>query len=367
MRTLALLFLLAATSWETFDYSTKRLSDAGVAGRSLDELRLMRGIIFGRHGRVFGVDRDIDRYLRAQGWYKADPGFDNTMLTEIERANLDVIRKAEALRHAHVEPGDMRWWKTRALSEAQLGEHSGPELRVLLAEVEAIHGRVFDDAPTLQQYFDARYWYAADRDYDPKVLTATERKNMEVIESAIRRQRKVVLLPGDLGPYMAKPITPQMLAGVGLHELRFLRNEIYARRGREFKTFWLQNWFSQYSWYQPNERFRDEQLTAVQKNNVKVITARERELHDLLSSAPLATSMLDGLFTEDLRRLRNEIYARHGRPFKDAALRGYFESLDWYRADPAFDEASLSPVERANAELIQRMEKEASSQIVFEG
>jgi hypothetical protein len=166
---------------------------------------------------------------------------------------------------------------------------------------------------------------------------------------------------------MTKPITPQVLAGVGLHELRFLRNEIYARRGRPFQTGWLANWFSQYSWYQPNEEFRDETLTPVQKNNVAVITARERELHDLLSNAPVATSMLDGLFTEDLRRLRNEIYARHGRPFKDAELRSYFESLDWYRPDPAFDEASLSPTERANAELIQRMEREASSRIVFEG
>jgi hypothetical protein len=373
VRKLALLFLLAtfplfaAKPWETIDYSRTRLKDADVASRTLDELRLMRGILFGRHGRVFGVDRDIDRYLRAQSWYKADRGYDNTTLNDVEHANLDVIRKAEAMRHKNVEPGDMRWWKARALAEAQLGEHSGPELRVLLAEIEAIHGRVFDDAPTLQQYFDARYWYRADRDYDPKVLTATERKNMDVIESAIRRQRKVVLLPGDLGPYLTKPITPQMLAGVGLHELRFLRNEIYARRGRVFQTGWLANWFSQYSWYQPNEQFRDEMLTPVQKSNVAVITARERELHDLLSSAPIATSMLAGMFTEDLRRLRNEIYARHGRPFQDAALRSYFGSFDWYRPDPAFDEASLSPTEHANAELIQRMEREASSQIVFEG
>jgi hypothetical protein len=373
MRKLALLlFLLAAiplfaAPWETFDSSRKRLKDADVAGRTLDELRLMRGVIFGRHGRIFGVDRDIDRYLRAQSWYAADRDYDNASLNDVERANLDVIRKAEAMRHPHVEPGDMRWWKTSALSETQLGEHSGPELRVLLAEIEAIHGRVFNDAPTLQHYFNARYWYREVHEYDPKVLTTIERKNMDVIESAIRRQRKVVLLPGDMGPYMTKPVAPQMLAGVGLHELRFLRNEIYARRGRFFQTGWLSNWFSQYSWYEPNEQFRDEMLTPVQRNNVAVITARERQLHDALSSAPIATSMLEGLFTEDLRRLRNEIYARHGRPFKDPELRGYFGSFDWYHPDPAFAETSLSPTERANAELIQRMEQEASSHIVFEG
>ncbi|HVR39101.1 MAG TPA: YARHG domain-containing protein, partial [Thermoanaerobaculia bacterium] len=345
MRKLVLLLLLcaaplfAAQRWETFDYANQRLSDADVTTRSLDELRLMRGIVFGRHGRVFGTDRDIDRYLRAQSWYKPDSEYDNSALSEIEHHNLDVIRHAEASRHANVEPGDMRWWKSRALTESALGEHSGPELRVLLAEVEAIHGKYFGDAPTLQHYFSARYWYEPNSDYDPKTLTATERKNMEVIESAIRRQRKVVLLPGDLGPYMTKPITPAMLDGVGLHELRLLRNEIYARRGRSFKTVWLAYEFVGYSWYEPTDNFRDDMLTPVQKSNVAIITARERELHDALSTAPIKTAMLEGLFTEDLRRLRNEIYARRGRTFKDKELRDYFGSFDWYQPSDSFTEA----------------------------
>ena len=364
---LAVLPLFAAKPWETFDYAKERLTDAAVADRTLDELRLVRGIIFGRHGRVFGVDRDIDRYLRAQSWYKANPDFDNIDLSELERANLDVIRGAEARLHRHVEPGDMRWWKARSLSESLLGEHTGPELRVLLAEIEAIHGKFFEDSPTLQAYFDARYWYRMDRDYDPKVLSAIERKNLDAIESAIHRQRKVVLLPGDLAGWMDKPITPSVLENIGLHELRLLRNEIYARRGREFKTGWLANWFSQYTWYKPDEKFRDDMLTAVQKSNVRIITARERELHDALSTKAMKPSMLEGLFTEDLRRLRNEIYARRGRPFKDQELRDYFGSFDWYHPTSSFNEASLTPTEHANAELIRRMESEASSRINFEG
>jgi len=373
MRKLVLLLLVtfplfAAKPWETFDYAKETLTAEAVADRTLDELRLMRGIIFGRHGRVFGVDRDIDRYLRAQSWYQPDPNFDNTLdLNDQERANLDVIRGAEARLHSQVEPGDMRWWKTRELTEQLLGEHSGPELRVLLAEIEAIHGKYFEDSPTLQAYFDARYWYRIDRDYEPKVLTATERKNMDVIEAAIHRQRKVVLLPGDMGGSMDKAIAPAMLDNIGLHELRLLRNEIYARRGREFKTAWLANWFSQYTWYQPDEKFRDDMLTGVQKSNVKMITARERELHDALSTKEMKPSMLDGLFTEDLRRLRNEIYARRGRPFKDQELRDYFTSFDWYHPAASFDEKSLTPIEHANAELIRRMESEASSRINFEG
>lgn len=360
--------LLAGEPWESFDYAKRRLTEADVASRSLEDLRRMRGIVFGRHGRIFGSDPDIDRYLRAQPWYAPRRTFDNTDLNDIERANLDVIRMAEAARHVHVEPGDMRYWQTRELTEAKLGPHSGAELRVLEAEIEAIHGKVFRESPTLQQYFAARYWYHVPRvDYDPKMLSAIERRNMAVIAAAMRRQRKLVLLPGDLGPFMDKPIAPEMLDGLGLHELRLLRNEIYARRGYEFRTPWLVNWFFGYEWYELKEGFRPEQLTAVQRGNVAVITARERELHDALSTAKIDTASLEGLFTEDLRRLRNEIYARHGRPFKDAELRAYFSSFDWYKPDPKFLETSLSPLERANAAAILRLEEGAESKIVFEG
>jgi len=37
-----------------------------------------------------------------------------------------------------------------------------------------------------------------------------------------------------------KLISDAMLRGLSLHELRLLRNEIYARHGRIFKTMWIQ-------------------------------------------------------------------------------------------------------------------------------
>src|SRR5438309_1814660 len=112
----ALFLLLSATL-----AAQPRLTTADVANKSLAELRLMRGEVFGRHGRIFSADRDIDAYLRKQSWYKPNREFTNDELTAIEYDNLDVIRHAEAMKHAHVEPGDMRWWQKRALTEAQLG------------------------------------------------------------------------------------------------------------------------------------------------------------------------------------------------------------------------------------------------------
>jgi hypothetical protein len=51
---------------------------------------------------------------------------------------------------------------------------------------------------------------------------------------------------------------------------------------------------------------------------------------------PFDTTMdLSGKSYLELRLLRNEIYARNGYLFKDAALRGYFNTFDWYQ--PLFD------------------------------
>ncbi len=366
-RLLAVLVVLVVCPLFAADLTRDRLSDQDVASLSLHDLRLMRGEVFGRHGRIFGADPDIDKYLRSQSWYKPVREFSNSSLTELDRANLDVIRRAEALRHEKVEPGDLRWWQNLPLSEEKLGAHSGLEWRVMLAEVEAIHGKSFPDQPTLQNYFYARYWYRESESYDPRVLSKTERDNLAVMEAAMRKQRKLTLVPGDMYAWTDKRIKPEMLDGLGLHELRLLRNEIYARHGRIYRTPWLANWFQGQTWYEEKDDYTDEMLSRIERDNAAIIAARERELHDALSTSKIDPAMLEGLFTEDLRRLRNEIYARHGRVFKDAELRGYFSSFDWYKPDPAFQDASLSKIELANAATIRRLEDGADSRVNFEG
>ena len=151
---LAIATILAASSavvqaqnmdrWKSFDFSKSSLKPADVTALQLDQLRLLRGIVFGRHGRIF-KDAEIRLFLEAQDWYKPNAGFSNSMLNDKERRNLDVIRIAEASKHATVQPGDMRYWQTRPLTARKLGTHSGAEWRVLRSEVEAIHGKRFSE------------------------------------------------------------------------------------------------------------------------------------------------------------------------------------------------------------------------------
>jgi len=353
--------------WEKFDFSKSSLKVADVAAVGLYDLKLMRGIVFGRHGRVF-KDSDIKAYLENQDWFKASSDFSNDQLNDIERRNLDVIRIAEASKHETVQPGDMRYWMTRPLTAKKLGTHSGAEWLVLRSEVEAIHGKRFDDEPWLQNYFDERYWYKPSDKFEPKLLSEIERKNLLTISDAQKRSRNVALAPGDMELFENRALSESTLKGLGLYELRLLRNEIYARHGRQFQAVWLSQYFYSQPWYVPDDNFKDEELSGFDKQNVLTIVAYENKLHDELSRSVITRKLLEGLFVEDAAKMRQEIYARHGKVFKEPWFQTYFATFAWYKPNPSFSDTQLSEVERRNIATITAYEKKAvSAMSVIEG
>ncbi len=102
---------------------------------------------------------------------------------------------------------------------------------VLVAEVEAIHGKRFDDQPWLQQYFEERYWYAAADSYDPKKLTTIERKNIAFLSDAQKRQRQLLCCRATWSSSKTRRSPKQMLRGLSLHELRLIaKRDLCASR-----------------------------------------------------------------------------------------------------------------------------------------
>lgn len=79
------------------------------------------------------------------------------------------------------------------------------------------------------------------------------------------------------------------------------------------------------------------------------------------NSRYLTKADLAGFNAERCRLARNEIYARHGRMFKDELLQAYFSGKPWYHASIApdsFAESRLNQYEIANRNLIVEYEKE---------
>ena len=98
--------------------------------------------------------------------------------------------------------------------------------------------------------------------------------------------------------------------------------------------------------------------------NTAIIRAQEsrQASQNEATSAPtfstrlLREADLRGTSKQDLRFLRNEIYARHGYRFNSRDLQEYFSTKDWYR--PQFDDVDhlLSEIEKENIKFIERHE-----------
>jgi hypothetical protein len=164
-------------SFDKVNYSKTKLTRTRLSklkeDETADDFALLRGVIFGKRGRVF-KERSIQDYLENQAWYKPNQNFSNALLSPMERANLDLVRIIEAEKHSFVEPGDMRIWRQKQITDDNLRDYTGAELTILAAEIEAIHGKTFSEE-WLQKYFDERYWYKRSARYDPAVLTDIER------------------------------------------------------------------------------------------------------------------------------------------------------------------------------------------------
>lgn len=79
-----------------------------------------------------------------------------------------------------------------------------------------------------------------------------------------------------------------------------------------------------------------------------------------------STAELEQLSTDELWYARNEIYARHGRGFRNSELQSYFNSKPWYTRNPidpdTFDSTvALSTTEKQNADAIKAIEQARGS------
>lgn len=172
--------------------------------------------------------------------------------------------------------------------------------------------------------------------------------------------------------------------------LHIARNEIFARRGRFFKDDALRAYFLQFPWYRPYAW--EVPLSPREHANVALIQSVEEEanLGSAQSSEAAAAATrgiagppaaptnahngdpfadpsrryltpeeLQGLSADQLAIVRNQIFARRGRYFKDDWLRAYFSQFAWYR--PFAWEVPLSPLEQANVKLVQSLEQTAAA------
>ena len=60
-------------------------------------------------------------------------------------------------------------------------------------------------------------------------------------------------------------------------QLRLMRNAVYARHGRTFRSEDLQSLFNVYAWYKPDNEYTDDKLTDIDRANIKLIQEFEQK------------------------------------------------------------------------------------------
>lgn len=74
-----------------------------------------------------------------------------------------------------------------------------------------------------------------------------------------------------------KPLDPAILTEKTLSELWLMRNEIFARHGRPFKTYELHHYFMATGWYQPDKNYSESRLSQIEQENVERIREEEEK------------------------------------------------------------------------------------------
>jgi hypothetical protein len=209
-------------------YYDRALTPADLEGRTLRELALMRNTIFARAGNPF-VKPWLDAYFRAQPWYSPKTEMDLSALAAYDHQNVALIVKAE-----QSFSRDDLLARRAAIQARPATPEDDIELTLIGRALGEWSGSA--DVPT----------EARDPLADPTVLD--RQLSLAQVEKLSRR------------------------------DLRLLRNTIYARHGREFKSATLAYYFHNMSWYAVNPAFSEAMLTEVDKRNIQLVQSMEDRL-----------------------------------------------------------------------------------------
>jgi len=216
-------------------YYDRLLTDADLDGRTLRELSLMRNTIFARAGNPFAKPW-LDAYFSAQPWYRKADRLDPKKLTDIDVKNAEMIAQREESFGADRLKGER---------DAILARGAPPSPEDLI-ELELISVQLGE--------------------YVGPAGVAREKRNPLADPSVLDGQ-----------------LTLAQIQGLSRRDLRLLRNTIYARHGRPFKSPLLNQYFALKDWYEQDDAYTDARLTAVDKRNVQLVKSEEDRLGGPLS------------------------------------------------------------------------------------
>ena len=193
---------------------------------SLRELSIARNTIYARYGWDGYRKPWLRDHFHAQKWFKPNPMFSYKLLSDADRKNAHLV----ATREQGLTDLDLRRMRD-AIYERHRGKTIPPDDMIELGLISrALGSFALDD--------DARE---------------------------------------DKAGGLEQPLDVKALRQLSLRDLRLLRNTIYAKRGRPFKSQIVREHFEGMSWYKVDPTYSDDKLNAVDNRNIALIKSVENE------------------------------------------------------------------------------------------
>jgi hypothetical protein len=251
--------------------------------KSLRELSIMRNTIFARYGWDGYRKKWLHDYFHAQPWFKPNPKFTYKLLNDVDKKNAHFIGARE-----------------QSLTDV--------DLRKMRDDLFARYGKVFTDKPEWSlkdgrtvkscrqpknaeegQYenIDDNFaacrlakakWYKPNPSFNESMIGADDKIELGLIARAMGDFALDDETRGKSESSLDRQLTLAELRQLSLRDLRLLRNTIYAKRGRTFKSQILRDHFSGMDWYKPREDYTDKLLSSIDTRNIAMIRTVENEL-----------------------------------------------------------------------------------------
>jgi hypothetical protein len=284
---------------ETYeDISPPRVSCEGniFEGKSLRELAIMRNTIFARYGWDGYRKPWLREHFHKQPWFKPNPKFRFKLLSEADRKNVHFIavrehsfserelryREAEVLARAGKPFDDAFLWRYPDGREVRACERPADFKEEWCEDGSCAIDHEFSYACTFQE----KGWYTPDPKFTEAKLSAEDRIELGLISRALGHYASDSgKLESKAQASLDRVLSVKELRQLSLRDLRLLRNTIYARRGRPFKSKVLQAHFSALSWYKVDPGYTDARLTETDLRNVALIRSVEEEFGGALQDA----------------------------------------------------------------------------------
>ena len=170
--------------------------------------------------------------------------------------------------------------------ELKVGKRAAKDSQKTLSEIreekekEAMED--FDSESEKEKQFETYYSDGYDEGYEEGYRRAKEDAYKEEEYRREKYPEDERSAPSDNNTYLFPSdryyITEEDLRGLSQKTVALMRNEIYARHGYIFSNYEYHQYFSQKSWYYPNQEFTEDWFNDIEKANKSFIVNYEKRM-----------------------------------------------------------------------------------------